>query len=131
MRKIEKVPNHPGIARILVLEEKTGKWKEPKRGCKFQATRRESTASGKSKKVREFFDTFAEAKAFRCRNNPEPETPILGTEMTFGELAERWLIDWLPNKDISTQVRYKSYLRHFKFFWNMLVEKIEPNHIDR
>jgi integrase len=129
-RKLERVPNHPGIARILVFDPKSGKWKEPKRGSKFRATRQE-VADGISKKVPGFFATFAEAKAFRCRTEPEPETPRLATEMTFGQLAERWLVDWLPNKDVSTQVRYKSYLKHFKFFWENPVEKIEPNHIDR
>jgi integrase len=38
---------------------------------------------------------------------------------------------WLPTKNISTQIRYRSYLQHLQFFNEMRVRDIEPDHIDK
>lgn len=51
--------------------------------------------------------------------------------MIFGTLVDYWNRDWLPNKDLSTQIRYVSYLKHFSFLWNYVVDEIEPTQIDQ
>lgn len=51
--------------------------------------------------------------------------------MLFRDLVQLWRDVWLPNKDMSTQIRYASYLKHFDFFMSMPVESIEPQTIDR
>lgn len=139
-RKTQRVPNHPGISRVLVLDKKSGRWIGPSRGDSYVASRYVRQADGRNQKVRRSFSTFAEANAFRRNtvkvgdqssavdgNNISQEKP---TGITFAELKVRWKKDWLPHKALSTQIRYKSYLQHFGFFSEMCVERIEPTDID-
>ncbi|MGK5087924.1 site-specific integrase [Bdellovibrionota bacterium FG-2] len=110
------------------------------RGNAFSASRYMKYPDGKAKKERKYFSSFAEAKAFRKSNLPvdaqvataQDGSTLLrqSTEVLFVDLVERWKNDWLPHKAISTQIRYQSYVKHFKYFWNMSVEKIEPTDID-
>ncbi|MBI3556395.1 MAG: tyrosine-type recombinase/integrase [Deltaproteobacteria bacterium] len=116
------------------LDEKTGRWVEPSRGKKFRARRYIKRIGGGLKEVKRFFETIAEAKAFRNGTSVEKElakTIRPTSRMTFGELVEHWKKDWLPNKDLSTQIRYTSYLKHFAFLMNMAVDEIEPTQIDK
>ena len=123
---------YPGIFKIQFLNRKTGKWVEPPRGNKFKARRYIKKIDGSLNEFRRSFGTVAEAKAFRNGTSVEKEMEKAhpsreGT--TFGELVEAWKRDWLPNKDLSTQIRYKSLLNHFEFLWNMRVDEIEPTQI--
>lgn len=138
-RRTEKVPNHSGIYRVLVKDKKTGRWVEPERGSKFYAARSVKRLDGTRKKVKQYFDTFAEARAFRTSNLPvDAALPALQGVVTsksqggllFVDLLEKWKKDWLPHKAISTQIRYKSYLQHFEYFYQMPVEQIQPTDVD-
>lgn len=126
---------YPDITKVLTLDEKTGKWVEPKFGKTFKARRYLRTIDGNLKRVKRSFETIAEAKAFRngipLEEEIEKTSVSKKDQMTFGTLVEYWTRDWLPNKDVSTQIRYKSYLNHFPFFWNFVVDQIEPTHIDQ
>lgn len=130
------MPNFPGIYQNLVLDESTGKWTEPKRGAKYLVARTVKGPSGKAKREWESFDNFAAAKAFRNRTAPEPvifspESLRRGSDMTLGELIEDWKTNWLPNKEVTTRIRYHSYLQHFDFLKEKRVEDIQPSDIDQ
>lgn len=135
MKSRKEVPTqYPDISKILVLDKKSGKWTEPLRGKKFKARRYVKTAGGGLKRIKRSFETITEAKAFRNGTSVEKEiakTARPSSKKTFGELVEEWKTGWLPNKDLSTQIRYKSYLKHFTFLWHMPVDEIEPLHIDQ
>lgn len=99
----------------------------------------EKDPEGRFRKVSKYFDSLAEAKVFYLRSQLRArifEEPTLdrsrpGEGTLFGELVKTWREVWLPNKNVSTQTRYISYLQHFKLFWNLPVEKISPSDIDR
>lgn len=125
---------YSGVVRILVLDEATGRWVEPKFGKKFIAQRYVKAVSGRRRRVRRSFETIAEAKAFRSGTSVEKEIEKASAakeRITFGTLVDYWNRDWLPNKDVSTQIRYKSYLKHFTFLWDCVVDEIEPTQIDQ
>lgn len=125
---------YPGIVKIVVFDEESGKWVEPKFGKKFFAQRYVRAIDGKRKRIRQSFETISEAKAFRNGTSVEKELQKANNtkeQMTFGTLVDYWKRDWLPNKDLSTQIRYVSYLRHFSFLWNYVVDEIEPTQIDQ
>lgn len=125
---------YPGIVKLVVLDEETGKWIEPKFGKKFIAQRYVGSINGKRKRVRRSFETISEAKAFRNGTSVEKELEkanVAKEKITFSTLVDYWKRDWLPNKDLSTQIRYKSLLKHFKFLKDYLVEETEPTQIDQ
>ena len=135
MKKRKQVPTpYPGIFKIHMLDQKSGKWIEPERGKKFKARRYVKTSDGSLKAISRRFDSLSEAKAFRNGTPIEKELekakPSKGG-ITFGELVETWKNDWLPNKDLSTQIRYKSYLKHLQYLWYLNVDEIEPTQIDK
>ncbi len=91
---------------------------------------------GKAKRGWKCFDNFSEAKAYRNRTLHEPMSatsdPSTGrSKMTLGALIEDWKANWLPNKELTTQIRYHSYIQHFDFLKDMVVEEIQPSDIDR
>jgi site-specific recombinase XerD len=125
---------YPDIFRILALDQKTGKWLEPKFGKKYKARRYLKDMNGNQKRVKRSFETIAEAKAFRNGTSVEKELEKTGVQkdkMTFGTLVDFWKRDWLPNKDLSTQLKYKSYLKHYLFLWDKVVDGIDPSLIDQ
>ena len=135
-RKLKAVPNFPGIYQNLVLDESTGKWAEPQRGAKYLVARSTTDMAGKAKREWKCFDSFSDAKAFRCRTGPQLlkvqiEPGGCGSSMTLGMLIEDWKSNWLPNKELPTQIRYRSYLQHFDYLINKQVEEIQPSDIDR
>lgn len=138
-RKLEKITNYPGVARVFVWDADIQKWVDPERGAKFRSTKYVRDENGRLRKLSKYFDTFAQAKVFRAQSEPKkeqvalPETPSIkkGDDLTFGQLVKIWQSVWLPNKNISTQIRYRSYLKHFSLFWDMKVERIEPSDVDR
>jgi integrase len=135
-RTVKAMPNFPGIYQNLVLDESTGKRTEPKRGAKYVVARSAKDVSGKRKREWESFESFADAKAFRNRTAPVAiaaplEAVKRGSSMTVGELIEDWKANWLPNKELTTQIRYHSYLQHFDFLKDRPVEDIQPSDIDR
>jgi integrase len=134
-RKYPPVSGYPGICRILVEDLKSGKWSEPRRGKRFRAEKYVKGTAQTSKRVFAFFDSFAEAKSFRSNQCPIATDVKMEVNRSFGptfpELVEAWKATWLPNKDVSTQIRYLSYLQHFKFFNEMRVEAIEPLNVDQ
>lgn len=141
MTKRKVLPTrYAGITRNVVLDPNTQKWIEPKYGSKFNARRYIRGLDGKEVRVKRSFETIAEAKAFMDGATVEKvekeiqKTHLLENRdgcMTFGILLEYWKRDWLPNKDVSTQVRYKGYLKHFEFLLNFVVDEIGPSHIDQ
>lgn len=124
---------YPDIFKIQVLSE-SGKWLEPKRGKKFKARRYLKLSNGSLNRIKRSFETLAEAKAFRQGTLIEEKTPSPISsnteEMTFNELLVSWKTNWLPTVDISTQLRYMKYPKHFGFFSKMKVIDIQPAHID-
>lgn len=135
-RRQKAVPNFPGIYENQIQDSVTGKWKEPKRGAKYLVARPSKGADRKFKREYESFHSFTEAKEFRNRiNSPQLVTvqPVetLAKGITLEELIGEWKVNWLPNKAITTQVRYISYLPHFDFLKEKYVEEIEPTDIDR
>lgn len=125
---------YSGIFKVQAKDEKTGKWVEPLRGAKFLTRRYVNSVDGKQVQIKKHFETIAEAKAFRNGTPVEKEQEQMkkpSDRMTFRELVEDWKEHWLPNKDLSTQIRYKSYLKHFDFFMNLAVDEIAPIQIDK
>ncbi len=136
MKKVKEEPTqYPGIYRVLNLND-AGKWVEPLRGKKFKARRYETLTNGKTRRAKRSFNTIAEAKVYRagCAVEASEPSPIMvvpqSSEMTFEELLETWVKNWLPSVDIATQLRYKKYLKHFGYFLKMKVADIQPDHID-
>lgn len=133
-RKYQQVA--PGICRVLV-RDKNGRWTEPKRGKSYRADKYVQAPDGHLKRVYGHFDGFADAKAFRMGKEKvrAPEATMgnepLSKGMLFRDLVQVWKDVWLPNKDMSTQIRYRSYMQHFDFFMDMPVEAIEPKDVDR
>ena len=138
-RRLEKISSCPGVSQILIFDDKQQKWINPYRGAKYRSSKYVRNEAGKLGKVCKYFDTFEQAKDFRkdsvLKKVPDqlPETPKVRSDekVTFGQLVKIWQETWLPNKEVSTQIRYKSYLKHFVFFWETKVEKIEPAHVDQ
>jgi len=128
--KIENINGYTGIYKILNYDVGTKKWIEPQRGKRFRAAR---WIDGK--KVIKRFKTFLEAKSFRSESSINIQPPIMivpdsTNQMTFGDLVKIWDQNWLQHKEHTTRTRYRSLVKHFQFFWNMPVEKIQPNDID-
>jgi integrase len=131
--RLEKISRHPGIYRVLVRDKVSGKHQEPSRGAKYVASMDLGQVNGKRRRIKRYFETFAEAKAFRqdrstkdaVREALKPKSSLL-----FRELAGRWIEDMLPHLESTTQDRYRSYLKHFKPLDDLEVEKIEPATID-
>lgn len=135
MRNRKEVPTrYPDITRNLVFDKTSGKWVEPRSGLKFNSRRYVRGMDGSLVRVKRSFETLVEAKAFRNKVSVEKEMleeTTKNNRTTFGTLVEYWRRDWLPNKDLSTQIRYKSYLKHYAFLWDFVVDEIEPTHIDQ
>jgi integrase len=133
-RKFERVPRHPGIYRVLVLNEKNGKYEEPERGDRFAASVEAGWIDGKRKRAIRRFETFAEAKEFRASSSKVKDIVREALKpkqtMTFKQLADRWCADIMPHLERTTQARYRSYLKHFKPLNDVDVEKIDPSAID-
>lgn len=127
-------PIAPGICRVLVKDKK-GKWSEPKRGKAFRADKYVGGRDGRPRRVYKLVSSFSEAKAFRMGSTQEFTSEnvvkVASGGMLFRDLVQLWKDVWLPNKDMSTQIRYGSYLKHFDFFMSMPVETIEPQTVDR
>ncbi|OFZ82855.1 MAG: hypothetical protein A2603_11690 [Bdellovibrionales bacterium RIFOXYD1_FULL_55_31] len=138
-RRLEKLTDCPGVFRILLWNEELQKWEEPAKGMRFRAFRMEKRGNGVLRRMSKYFDTLAQAKVYYLRSqyqgkvHEEPKLERTSAEagMLFGEVVKVWQEVWLPSKNVSTQIRYKSYLQHFRLFWNMPVEKISPSDIDR
>ena len=138
-RRLEKVTSCPGVFQIKIWNDAMGSWVDPERGARYRAFRAEKGPNGKAQRVSKYFDTLTQAKAYYLKGQyvgrrfEEPNVKLQKSEdgMLFGEVVKAWREVWLPNKGISTQVRYISYLQHFHFFWNMPVEKIGPSDVDR
>jgi integrase len=134
-RTLKAMPNFPGIYQNLVLDSGTEKWSEPKRGAKYLVSRTARRGSGK-KREWESFDNFVDAKAYRNRTAPEAveiarQAIKNKSGMTLGELIEDWKANWLPSKELPTQIRYRSYVQHFDFLKDLVVEEIQPSDIDK
>jgi integrase len=132
-RRLQAIPNQPGILKVLTLNKKTGRWDEPKRGKKFLASFYRKDFDGKLKKKKKYFSIFSEAKAFREGKRSlelkKEDRPVAA--MSFGQLVENWKQIFLPTINLSTQIRYRSYLKHLTFFNDLLVENIETTDVDR
>src|SRR5262245_54796906 len=126
-RKYPPISGYPGICRVLVMS-KGGSWSEPKRGKRFRAEKYVKGADGPPIRKFAFFDTFVQAKAFRA-NTVQITQRESAKGMSFKDLVQVWKSVWLPNKDMSTQIRYGSYLQHFDFFMEMTVDSIEPKDV--
>lgn len=133
-RKLEVVKGYSGIFRILFLDQESDRWAEPRRGKKFAA---DGYLNG-GKRKRRSFHSFSEAKIYRLGGAVNSDGRLTGEGlsskqkkgMSFFDLTELWRKNWLPHKAISTQIRYRSYLAHFRFFNDMYVENISPTTID-
>lgn len=128
-----QIKGYSGIYRIEIRDQASCPWREPKRGAKFQVIK---YANGK--RLKRHFHSFDEAKAFRQQDSsiegePVQQAPTTNSTgaMTFRELVEKWKEIWLPGKNLSTQIRYKSYLKHFDFLHLMQVERIDSCDVDR
>ncbi len=125
------------VSKIVILNAE-GKWVEPLRGNKFKARRYQIRSDGSRERIKRSFQTLAEAKAFRLGAPIEERneiTPIAFAQtspeaMTFEELLENWVSNWLPSVDLATQLRYRKYVKHFAFFASIKVVDIQPAQID-
>lgn len=134
-RKFEVITRWPGIYRILVWNSEKESWEEPKRGKKFKVGRSINSDTGTARLFR-YFRSFEEAKAFRSASAPGPAPELVEerastTGMTFTELVKEWKENWLPNRELTTQIRYLSYLQHFDFLKDRVVEEIKATDIDK
>ncbi len=138
-RKYEPIARHEGVYRILVFDEKLNRWIEPDRGAKFAVRKRFVDLNGKAKNLNRHFESIADAKKFRgsvtqvAAGVPEQDDlkeQIDGKKLKFYELVEEWKRNWLPHKAVSTKIRYLSYIQHFNYFSDFVVENIEPTDID-
>lgn len=138
MKKYLPVKGFTGIYKIRYFDPETQVWSDSKRGGRYAAIRT-WTEYGKQKKLERYFQTFEEARTFRgsdgasiavLKNEKIVSMPI-EKQMTMSQLIEQWQRDWLPHKSISTQVRYRSYPKHFEFFRDIPVESITVSIIDQ
>lgn len=130
MTKKEIPTPFPGIRKIVVLNC-NGKWVEPKRGKKFTSRRYQQRLDGSFHRQKKSFETIAEAKVYRLEiSEPTIVVKPLSSEMTFEELCQGWVKNWLPSVNIATQLRYKRYLKHFQFLFKTQVVDIDPTLID-
>ncbi|MGE0633580.1 MAG: tyrosine-type recombinase/integrase [Pseudobdellovibrionaceae bacterium] len=136
-RKWEQVPGYAGISRLSIFVSadggETGRWCEP-RPPRYRVNAYKPDSDGNPVRHRPVFSSFEEAKKFRAnfaieRIEAHP-IPSHEAEMTFRELKLLWVAEWLPHKNLSTQVRYKSYLQHFEYLDDYRVVKINPVIID-
>lgn len=116
-----------GVYRVLV--RKKNKWDEPERGSKYFVRKTISSGSGKSVRVCKGFNDYQDALRFRD-GRIEFHARESARGMLFSELLEQWKENALGHLAISTQIRYKSYLKHFLFFEGMSVSRIVPAAID-
>jgi integrase len=131
--RLEKIPRHPGIYRILVLDKQRGKYVDPPRGSKFVACVDAGWVNGRRQRIKRSFSTFAEAKEFRQSGAVKDAVREIlkpKSKMLFRELRDRWMKDQFPHLEPSTQDRYRSYLKHFKPLEDLDVESIDPSTID-
>lgn len=133
-RRLEGISKYPGIYRVMVLNEVTGRFQEPKRGSKFVACLDAEHVNGQRHRIKRCFDTFAEAKDFRSKSasikDVVREALKPKATMKFSGLAARWVADMLPHLERTTQARYRSYLKHFEPLNDLEVERIDPSVID-
>lgn len=131
-RLYKLVSGYPGICRILIKSQKSGEYVEPKRGARFRADKYVKDQQGRPRRKFAFVKSFADAKSFRKQTiEPIEDIPKPSQGILFSDLVQEWRESWLPNRNISTQIRYRSYLAHFAFFMELRVEEIEPKTIDR
>lgn len=136
-RRLEKLTVCPGVFKVLIFDEQTKSWENPPSGPLYRVFRYEKVTEDQRRRVSKYFSslTLARAWSLGSQSKVEPFNPPKiekdpNAGMTFGELVEIWLKAWLPNKEPGTQIRYRSYLKHFEFFWNMPVERIDASDID-
>jgi integrase len=137
-RRLEKPTSCAGVFEILVWDEINQKWSAPLGNNRFRAFGYEPGLTGQLERKAPYFRSFAEAKAYALNHrrekqkviHPKLEKPNPAAGMLFGELVKKWEESYLSNKDVSTQIRYRSYLKYFHLFWNTPVEQIDTNAID-
>lgn len=133
MNRKEVPTQYPDIKKILV-QDAQGRWGEPTRGKKYKARRYQKNADGTVERIKRSFESLAEAKVFRLGKQFQEEIskPPVGksSDMTFQVLVELWSTNWLPCVDLSTQLKYRRYLKHLTFFSEKSVASIQPGDID-
>lgn len=134
MKKCEAIKNYPGIYRILVFNKDTNNFEEPRWGNKFFAYIEAGKVNGSRRRIKRSFRSFSEAKEYRQSSNTIKSVLLASlkekSKMTFRELTSRWVDDALPHLQRTTQVRNKSYLKHFEMLNNYPVDEITPSTID-
>ncbi len=135
-KRVKQIRSYPGVFRVMILDSANKKLEEPIRGKQFCVRWVEQL-----KRRVKYFDSFEEAKTFSLKTKlnsvestwiPSVKSDSESTKsMKFLELMQQWTKNQLPHKDVSTQIRYRSYLQHFNFFNEMDVEAINPTTIDQ
>lgn len=135
-RKTERVPGYPGIYRIFNFNPETKKWIEPK-GKSF-GVQFSYQSEGMRTVNRQLFNSFQDAKAFWAKTRSGDEsledkshTAEQTDSMRFCDLLEEFVKYELPTKSLSTQLKYRSFMRHFLPILHLTVERIQPTDIDR
>lgn len=133
-RRTIKIPRHPGIYKIEVY--RNGKWQEPTRGSKFQAVVSVRDHDGRPLKKKCSFSSFAEAKNFRGSQQKVRDLFLNmknseSNSLHFEDLVQKWLSGPFLHRGHSTRAKYKSYLKHFKFFEDTPVDRIDAVKIDQ
>lgn len=133
-RRLKSLANHHGIHRVECLCE-DGTWGPPKRGAQFRVTRPARGPNGKPKREQKFCRTLKEALAFRRGDDRASQRAMHSNSekegIRFSDLIDLWQKQKLPHLAITTQVKYRSYLKHFRFFETMIVDQIGPSEIDQ
>lgn len=133
-RQLETVKR--GIARIFIVDQITGKKQEPERGAKYRVTCYIHDQNGKTKKVNRFTENIQDALKLRNECGRPEYRHIFSskadtTVFTFKQLCDEFIKVSLPSRALGTQLKYKSYLKHFIFFNEFPVEKITVTTVDQ
>jgi integrase len=87
---------------------------------------------------RQLFDSFQEAKVFWAKtksgDNKKLDEIVSSSNtsgMTFSQLLQDFEKYEVPTKALSTQIKYRSFIRHFGPLHHLIVERIQPTDIDK
>ena len=94
---------------------------------KYEAVRYE-VVDGERKRVFKTFDKLV--YALKWQNQIPTKKIVLTDHLLFEDLVTKWQTDYLPHLELSTQVRYRSYVKHFSFLNGRIVEQITASDID-
>lgn len=130
-RKEVRINNHRGIFRILVLDSRSNKYKEPLHGCRYRAVK-----SIKGNRKTKSFRTLREAVDWKNTTTflPRPTnhielTPVVKSK-TFGEVFKKYQESTYPNYEKATLEYKEEKALFFTDLSSIAINNINPDLLD-